>query len=443
VLRTALLALLCLACAAKAVPERPLLRVGTSGDYAPFSLRDGAGRRSGFDVELARAYARERGLRVRWVPLRWATLERDFAAGRFDVVMSGITVRPERSLTGRFSVPVTTSGAVLLARSKALDPRARIAVNAGGHLERVARRLFPAARIEPLAPNAAVREALVKGAADAALTDTLEAPHWLAGTRGLHTLGPYTRDWKAYWLPVSARERALDLDAWLLAREADGTLAALRSRHLPPVGQVSIAAPLMALAAVIEERLSLMPLVAEAKRAQGAAVRDPAQESAVLAAASEAMSAAAGRAGLPAPDAAATRGLFQALIDAAREVQDHTLASEPRAAKPPDLDAGLRPALARISERIAELAVRLPADLEPDAVRAAITPISIPGLSAASRDGIANALVMLARSPRESSRPTRPPAPRSPPPRSRSRSSRGREGCRRPPVPPDARRLPA
>jgi cyclohexadienyl dehydratase len=46
------------------------------------------------------------------VPLRWATLDRDFAAGRFDVVMSGVTVRPERSAAGRFSLPVAQSGAV-------------------------------------------------------------------------------------------------------------------------------------------------------------------------------------------------------------------------------------------------------------------------------------------------------------------------------------------
>ena len=71
---------------------------------------------------------------MRWVPLRWATLERDFAAGRFDVVMSGVTVRPERSLAGRFSVPAATSGAVALAREASALERAgvRIAVNAAG-----------------------------------------------------------------------------------------------------------------------------------------------------------------------------------------------------------------------------------------------------------------------------------------------------------------------
>src|SRR5262245_41156748 len=95
VLRPALRAL-CLAAAAQSHAERAVLRVGTSGDYAPFTVRDAGGARSGFDVELARAYARARKLRIRWVPLHWATLDRELAAGRFDVVMSGVTVRPEQ-----------------------------------------------------------------------------------------------------------------------------------------------------------------------------------------------------------------------------------------------------------------------------------------------------------------------------------------------------------
>jgi cyclohexadienyl dehydratase len=372
-------ALLLAACAGgDAAP--PALRVGTSGDYAPFSLIESDGGRGGFDVELVRAYARERGLRIRWVPLGWATLERDFSAGRFDLVASGVTVRPERSLAGRFTVPTASAGAVALVRAGVDLERAgvRIAVNRGGHLERVARRLFPAARLVPLTPNLAVREALVAGEADAAVTDTLEAPHWLAGTSGLQTRGPFTRDWKAWWLPADAAARARDLDAWLLAREADGTLAALRARHLPGV-TAATATPLAALAAAVEERLALMPLVAEAKRASGTPVRVPAQEAAVIAAAPE-----------------PTRPLFAALIEAAREVQEHTLAGEPAPGAPPDLDGALRPALARIGERIAELALRLPANLDERTASKALAPLQIPGLSPASRERIAAALVEVA-----------------------------------------------
>jgi cyclohexadienyl dehydratase len=376
--------------------QRPTLRVGTSGDYAPFSTRDASGRRGGLDVELVRAYARERGLAIRWVPLRWTELERDFQAGRFDLVASGVTVRPERSLAGRFSVPVASSGLVLLAREGAPPPQrrgTRLVVNAGGHLERTARRLFPEAALLPITRNAAVREALLDGKADAAVSDTLEAPGWLAGTRGLRTLGPYTRDWKAWWLPAADSARARDLDAWLLAREASGALGALRARQLPEGAREASATPLVALGAALEERLALMPLVAEAKRASGAPVRVPAQERAVLETARTDVREAAARLGLPAPDAAATDALFGALLDAAREVQERTLAGPASGAPPVDLDGTLRPALARISERIAALWLLLPRGLAAGDVKGALEGIEERSVSAATRDRVARALL--------------------------------------------------
>jgi cyclohexadienyl dehydratase len=376
-------------CAGAEAP-RPVLRVGTSGDYAPFSLTGTAGR-SGFDVEVARAYARDRGLRIRWVPVRWPALDGDFAAARFDVVMSGVTVRPERSLAGSFSVPVTRSGVVLLRSGRVEEPR-RIAVNAGGHLERAARRLFPGAELRPLSPNAAVRAALVAGEVDAAVTDTLEAPGWLAGTRGIQALGPYTRDWKAYWLPAAATERARDLDAWLLAREADGTLAALRERTLPEGARVETATPLVALGAALEERLALMPLVAEAKRAAGVPVRAPEQERAVLAVALASVRDAAARAGRAAPSDAAVEGFFGALMDAARDVQARVLAGSAGEDPPRDLDVSLRPAIARVSERIAWLVVRLPGDFDDRELAEILAPLGQLGVTRETRARIARTL---------------------------------------------------
>jgi cyclohexadienyl dehydratase len=76
--------------------------VGTSGDYAPFSFPapatpEGVGGFDGFDLVLARAYAEERGLQLELVRFSWPKLLGDLAGGRFEVAMSGITVRPERS----------------------------------------------------------------------------------------------------------------------------------------------------------------------------------------------------------------------------------------------------------------------------------------------------------------------------------------------------------
>ena len=52
------------------------LRVGTSGDYPPFSRAVGEEvvEFEGFDIELARAYAVARGRAIEFVPFRWPEL---------------------------------------------------------------------------------------------------------------------------------------------------------------------------------------------------------------------------------------------------------------------------------------------------------------------------------------------------------------------------------
>src|SRR5437879_5820349 len=256
--RAAAIALLAAACLHPR-PEAPPLRVGTSGDYPPFSLaRDG--RLEGLDVEIARRFAHDGGRRLELVPFRWPELTRDLAEGRFDLAMGGVTLRPERAVAGVFTRPVAEAGAVVLAHQR-LDPRSswlRLGVNAGGHLERLAARLFPHALLVRTHDNRALGELLSSGAADAILTDEAEAD--ALALPGAVRLGPFTRDRKAYL----GRDPALvaELDAWLRAREADGTLAALRARWLGApraAARSAFASDLEALLALVDLRLAFMP----------------------------------------------------------------------------------------------------------------------------------------------------------------------------------------
>src|SRR5262249_33711259 len=48
----------------------PPVRVGSTGDYPPFSERAGGSWR-GFDIEVARAWSHDRGRRLVLVPVRW------------------------------------------------------------------------------------------------------------------------------------------------------------------------------------------------------------------------------------------------------------------------------------------------------------------------------------------------------------------------------------
>ncbi|HKJ25332.1 MAG TPA: transporter substrate-binding domain-containing protein, partial [Myxococcota bacterium] len=369
---------------------------------------------SGFDVAVARAFADDAGLALRFERFAWPALARDVAAARFTVAMSGVTVRPERSVVGRFSVPVARSGAVVLARPAAaaggldgLDrPEVRIAVNAGGHLERAARRRFARASLQPLSENDAVRRALASGAVDAIVTDTLEAPHWERTLPGTVRLGPFTRDRKAYlWsLPASEAER---LDAWLLAREADGTLARLRERWLGAPGPAT-ATPFGALVAALGERLSLMPLVAEAKRGAGRAVRDRAREARVLEAARADVARHARAAGAAAPPPERVEAFYRAQIEAAVAIQERSLAGPPAPGPRFDLGGELRPALLRIGDRIAWALVRLDAAPSRTEARAALAAELEPyAIDAAHGDALADALLRLAQS-RASTRASSP-----------------------------------
>ena len=397
--RTTLLAGALIVASLRLASAEATLRVGTSGDYPPFSERTSDGYR-GFDIALAERFARETGAVVSWVPFRWPELLEAMQAGRFDLAMSGVTVRPERSVAGRFSVPVVETGAVLLVRgevwrSRGVDPGSAlrsfdnpewaIGVNAGGHLERVTRARFPAARIRAIPDNDAVREALVSGAVDAIVSDTLEAPGWMQGSADVRLVGPFTRDLKAYWLRAEEASLASRLDAWLMEAERDGSLAALRREWFGDAAGLRTASPLEALLASCRERLALMVPVAETKREAGIPVVDLAREERVLAAGWKAVRVAAAGLGASPPPRVDVERFYRAQIDAAVAIQRRVLAALPPEGRVHfDLASQLRPALLRIGERMANLLVHVarapgprPADLR-ERVDAALAGYDLP-----------------------------------------------------------------
>ena len=358
--RLGLVLLLALATACGRVrPATDVLRVGTTGDYTPFSVKTENGW-EGFDIRVAQQFAQETHRRVQFVEFRWPSLEQDLAANRFDVAMSGVTMRPERARSGTFTRPVVRVGAMALTwpglatAARDLDVAGRrIGVNAGGHLERVARRLFPRAQIVPVADNRTLADQLNGNWVEAIVSDEIEAPVFQRLVPDAVTLGPLTQDRKAYL----ARDPALadELDAWLRAHEVDGSIGAARTwafgaRWGAP--HSAAASDLDALLALIDLRMAFMPAVAVAKETRGLPTEDAAQEDAVRAAAG----AHGVRVGL---DAERIDALFVALIRAARDVQDAVRRTRP-AARPPidalELESEARPALERISTRIVQRA---------------------------------------------------------------------------------------
>ncbi len=315
----------------RALDAPPALHVGTSADYAPFSARDQQGNLRGFDVVVAERFAADLGRRLVWVPFRWPELMDGLRAGTFDVAMSGITVRPERAIHGRFTRPYVTTGAVALIRATdraqspdihALDrPGRRVAVNAGGHLERVAREHFPHAAIVTVSDNSTLPGLLSARQVDAVVSDAIEARGWQGDD--LTVLGPFTHDAKAYLVAPGAADVRTALDDWLAAREADGWLSAQRAQWFGRESAMSAQeAAFGALGVAIALRLQVMPLVAASKREAGLPVHDPAQEEHVIARVRD----GAETAGIRPDDAAA---FFRAQMAAARAVERAAPAARP------------------------------------------------------------------------------------------------------------------
>jgi cyclohexadienyl dehydratase len=259
--------------------------------------------------------------------------------------MGGVTMRADRALLGWYTRPYAGVGVVLLVREayakrfssvEALDqPGVRIAVNAGGHLERIARERFPHARVDAIPDNQAVPGRLLDGRADAVLSDTAEVRNWMrSDTR---VIGPFRFDYKAYLLPTAEGELAQRIDDWLVAREADGWLATERAQWLGlPASANPAAATRESIAAFIGLRLDLMPRIAAAKRAAGKPIVDPAQEARVI----ERVRAQATH-----PDY--VEAVYRQLIELAKAVQNTVTTSDASVS----LEA-LRAALERIDQQL-------------------------------------------------------------------------------------------
>jgi His/Glu/Gln/Arg/opine family amino acid ABC transporter permease subunit len=91
------------------------LRVGIDATYPPFGIAEG-GEFSGFDVDIARAIARELGVRAELVNASFDGVFPALQNGTFDVVISAVTITPERRATLLFSDPYIAAGQQIVVR---------------------------------------------------------------------------------------------------------------------------------------------------------------------------------------------------------------------------------------------------------------------------------------------------------------------------------------
>jgi len=142
-----------------AIQQRGELIVGTSGSMPPLSMTTKDGKVIGFDIDMARYMADSMGVKLNVQTMSFKELLPALQAGQVDVVISNMTMTPERNLKVAFVGPYLTSGKCILSKIETLaqadetteinDPKTRLAAVEGSTSQVFVEELAPKAKLFP------------------------------------------------------------------------------------------------------------------------------------------------------------------------------------------------------------------------------------------------------------------------------------------------------
>lgn len=100
---------------------------GVDAPYPPYEFFDESGKLTGFEIELGNKACEFLEIQCQWQVTPWDTIMEDLNAGKFDVIMSSMSVNSERARIVDFGDPYYSTPSVFFARR---------GENIGGHSNR-------------------------------------------------------------------------------------------------------------------------------------------------------------------------------------------------------------------------------------------------------------------------------------------------------------------
>ena len=161
------------------------LRVGTTGDWDPMSMKDPATNKyKGFDIDVMRELAKDLGVKVKFVPAEWKTIVAGITADRYDISTS-VTKTPKRAEVAGFTTTYYKYGTVPLVLKKNLNKfstwnslnnkNVTIATTLGTSQEEKAKEFFPKSKLNSVEAPARDFQEVLAGRADGNITSSTEA----------------------------------------------------------------------------------------------------------------------------------------------------------------------------------------------------------------------------------------------------------------------------
>ena len=222
---------------------REKLRIGVDPAYPPFSDIDDSDRLIGFDIDIAVALCARMKAECMFVRQDWEGLIPALRAGKFDAIVSSMSITEKRRQLVAFTERYYSSGVRFVARKgSGFDPEDTAGRAVGAMRATIAsdwlednRAKFASIRL--YADQGALDRALIKGRVDAAFGDALGFWKWLGSAEGAdftYAGEPYRLD-EGIGIAVRKEDETLRrrLSRAIQAILADGTYEKINARYFP------------------------------------------------------------------------------------------------------------------------------------------------------------------------------------------------------------------
>ena len=219
------------------VLKRGVLRVGMS-TFVPWAMKDKTGKLVGFEIDVATRLAHDMGVKAEFVPTKWAGIIPALLTGKFDVIIGGMGILPQRNLKVNFSLPYDVTGMSMVANKelaagfKGVEDFNRtdvvLAVRLGATPVAAARRFMPKAQLRKFDDESQAVQEVLNGRAHAVIASApmpafqaVKYPDKLF----LPMSGTFTKE------PIGFALRKGDVDTlnffnnWITVVQAEGWLA--------------------------------------------------------------------------------------------------------------------------------------------------------------------------------------------------------------------------
>ena len=162
-----------------------LLKVGTTGDWDPMTMKDPATNKyKGFDIDVMEELAKDMGVKISFVPTEWKTIVSGITSGRYDISTS-VTKTPKRAEVAGFTDSYYKYGTVPIVLKKNLkkysswdslnNKEVIIATTLGTSQEEKAKEFFPKSKLKSVEAPARDFQEVLAGRADGNITSSTEA----------------------------------------------------------------------------------------------------------------------------------------------------------------------------------------------------------------------------------------------------------------------------